>query len=181
MTDTVLVVDDEKDLADAYARSLSDQYETYVAYNGEEAIEKITEEIDVVLLDRKMPRISGDDVLKEIRTQVGYQCSVVMVTAVEPDFDVINMDFDGYVVKPVSGDELHNIVQEMIERSQLGEQERKLLSLRNKVKVIKQEKPQEELDKSEEFQNLEKKLNNTREKISFEDIEENIHDALEKL
>ncbi len=182
MTGIVLVVDDEKDLADAYARSLSDQFETLVAYNGQEALEKINDDVDVVLLDRKMPQISGDDVLEEIRERLGYKCSIVMVTAVEPDFDVVSMDFDGYVIKPVSGGELHEVVQKMIERTKLTDEERELYSLREKFETLRKEKSKEELESSEEFSKLREILEEESESVSFEDIdEENIQDALEEM
>ena len=81
----VLVVEDEPDLADLYATWLKIDYSVRTAYGGEEAVEQLDDEIDVVLLDRRMPGLSGDEVLTKIRER-GIDCYVSMVTAVEPDF-----------------------------------------------------------------------------------------------
>ncbi len=80
----VLVVEDEPDLADLYATWLRGEYRVRVAYGGREALEKLDDEVEVVLLDRRMPDLSGDEALKEIRER-GFDCRVAMVTAVEPD------------------------------------------------------------------------------------------------
>jgi DNA-binding response OmpR family regulator len=109
---TVLIVDDESDVADAYAGLLGDAYDCRVAYGGAAALELYGPDIDVVLLDRRMPDISGDEVLQEIREREG-SARVAMVTAVDPDFDVIEMGFDDYAVKPVSRAELEATVQRL--------------------------------------------------------------------
>ncbi|ESS07881.1 MAG: response regulator containing CheY-like receiver, AAA-type ATPase, and DNA-binding domain protein [uncultured archaeon A07HN63] len=53
-TPTVLVVDDESDVADLYAYRLEDAFSVRTAYSGEEAIETVDETVDVILLDRRM-------------------------------------------------------------------------------------------------------------------------------
>ena len=52
---TVLVVEDEARVADTYAMRLRDRCATTVAYDGEEALETVNEDVDVILLDRRMP------------------------------------------------------------------------------------------------------------------------------
>jgi CheY-like chemotaxis protein len=64
---TVLVVDDEQRAADTYANVLASEYDTRTAYGGEEALELVeTADFDVVLLDRRMPELTGDDILAAI-------------------------------------------------------------------------------------------------------------------
>jgi len=58
---TVLVVDDEPDVADAYAAQLQNEFIVSTAYGGQEALDKIDDSVNVVLLDRRMPGISGDE------------------------------------------------------------------------------------------------------------------------
>jgi len=65
----ILVVDDESRLADLYTVWLSDNHDVETAYSGEEAIQKVDGETDIVFLDRRMPHMSGDDVLAAIRDQ----------------------------------------------------------------------------------------------------------------
>jgi signal transduction histidine kinase len=59
----VLVVEDERALADIYASWLTDQYEVETAYDGETALGRYDEGVDVVLLDRRLPGISHDIVV----------------------------------------------------------------------------------------------------------------------
>ena len=55
-----LVVDDEKEVADAYALRLKSVCETETAYTGKQALETVAEStVDLVLLDRHMPGLSG--------------------------------------------------------------------------------------------------------------------------
>ena len=114
-TPEILVVDDERDVADLYAMWLGEGYETSVAYDGAQALEDADESLDIVLLDRQMPGLSGDEVLGRVRER-GLDCRVVMVTAVDPDVDIVDMPFDDYLTKPVTGADLRETVEAMLRR-----------------------------------------------------------------
>ena len=103
----VLVVDDEEEVAEVFSLWLRDVYETRVATGGEAALEAV-DGVDLVLLDRRMPDLSGDETLARMRER-GYDGPVAMVTAVDPDFDIVEMAFDDYLVKPISKEELQEI------------------------------------------------------------------------
>ena len=107
-----LVVDDEPGLADSYTAFLEEEYEVRTAYSGEQALSKLDADVDVVLLDRRMPEMVGDEVLDRIRDR-GIDCRVAMVTAVDPNTDIIDMEFDDYVVKPVSREEVLDTVDRL--------------------------------------------------------------------
>lgn len=64
--ETVLIVEDEPTLAEIYGGWLSEAYNVTIETDGESALTHIDDEIDVVLLDRRMPGLSGDAVLSEI-------------------------------------------------------------------------------------------------------------------
>jgi len=117
MTPTVLVVDDEPDVADTYALKLEAEYETEVAYGGEAALEAASEEFAAVLLDRRMPDIHGDDVLAEIRDRE-YDCVVVMTTAVDPELNILEMDFDDYLSKPIETETLLSTLDQQLDTKQ---------------------------------------------------------------
>jgi DNA-binding response OmpR family regulator len=111
---TVLVVDDEKTVADTYGHRLQHAYQTETAYGGEAALEVLDETpVDIVLLDRRMPGMTGDEVLREIRDR-GYECKVLMVTAIDPDFETLDMPFDDYLCKPVQQDLLMGAVEQQL-------------------------------------------------------------------
>ncbi|MFB6186919.1 MAG: response regulator transcription factor [Halobacteriaceae archaeon] len=138
----VLIVDDEVDLADLYAELLNDTFSTSVAYEGETALEILEENresIEVVLLDRLMPEMSGDEVLEEIEER-NIDCSVVMLTGAEPDFDVVHMGFDDYLTKPVTKEKLNATVERLIEQSGYDEKTREHIALVRKKTILEEEK-----------------------------------------
>lgn len=108
----VLIVEDKQPLADMYAEWLRHRYTVRAAYTGREALDALNDDLDVVLLDRRLPDISGDEVLNKIRDRE-LDCSVAMVTAVSPNFDVVTMGFDDYLTKPVSRSDLLNLVEDI--------------------------------------------------------------------
>jgi DNA-binding response OmpR family regulator len=115
--ETVLVVEDEESLAALYREWLTGTYDVHVANTGREALDQLEAAVDVVLLDRRLPRISGQEVLDQVRaSDEDYQ--VAMVTAVEPDVDVLEMGFDDYVSKPIARDDLRSLVASLVVRNQ---------------------------------------------------------------
>ncbi|WP_372911614.1 HalX domain-containing protein [Salinigranum sp.] len=160
----VLIVEDEPDLADLYATWLDDEYTVRVAYGGREALEKLDESVSVVLLDRRMPDLSGDEALAEIRSR-GFDCRVAMVTAVEPDFDIVAMGFDDYLVKPVSKDALHETVSNLLLRSAYDSGVQELFSLASKKALLESEKGPTALAESEEYQKLDDQLTELRDEL----------------
>lgn len=101
----MLVVDDEEKLANMFTLWLRGDYDVRTVYEGEAFLAEVDEDVDVVLLDRRMPGYSGDDVL-EMLSQRDADPAVIVVTAIDPDLDVLEMSFDDYLVKPVQHDEL---------------------------------------------------------------------------
>jgi DNA-binding response OmpR family regulator len=161
---TVLVVDDEPDVADAYAAQLKDDFIVSTAYGGQEALDKIDAAVDVVLLDRRMPGISGDEVLEKIRSRE-HHVRVAMVTAVDPDFDIIDMPFDDYVIKPVSRDDLFETINRLLTCSEYEEHLRRYYALTAKHATLIANKPESELAESDEFQTLEDEIDELKEEL----------------
>ncbi|WP_276301153.1 HalX domain-containing protein [Halorussus lipolyticus] len=163
---TVLIVDDEKPITDAYAQWLEDDYSVRTAYSGSEALEKLDEEVNVVLLDRRMPDLSGEDVLDEIHEQE-LTCRVALVSAVEPDFDILELGFDAYLEKPVSDpDELLETVEKLLRRTTYDTQIQQFLSLANKKAALETKKSDEELRASDEYAQLTDELAQLRAELS---------------
>ena len=160
-TPTVLLVDDERDLADLYAAWLADEYEIRTAYGGEEAIEEIDETVDVALVDRLMPQTSGSEVVEHIRSE-GYDCGISIVTAVEPDFDIIEMGFDEYIVKPVRRESLHDVVEALLTRSAYDDKLQEMFSLASKRAALQTQKTPHELEKSDSYRKLTERLEELR-------------------
>lgn len=150
---TVIVADDNEKVTDLYAGYLDPQYEVRRAYSGEETLERADGSVDVVMLDRRMPDLSGDDVLDELRERE-YSLQVVMVTALEPTMDIVDMPFDDYVVKPATEEELHEVVERQIVRATYDTRLNEYLRLTSKLDVLREEKSEEELEESDRFEML---------------------------
>lgn len=150
---TVLVVDDETAVADAYTAQLQREYNIRTAYGGEEALDAVDDTVDVVLLDRRMPTKSGDEVLDEIRARE-VDCRVIMVTAVDPDFDIVDMPFEDYLQKPVDREDLHGAIQDQLAATEYDEQVGEFLELNTKIGLLEEEKPTQELEESDEIQEI---------------------------
>jgi DNA-binding response OmpR family regulator len=164
---TVLVVDDNRAVADTYAAFLREDYDVLTAYDGHEALATVDAEVDVVLLDRRMPDISGDEVLAEIRSRA-LDPRVVMLTAVDPDFDIVDMPFDAYVIKPVERADVTAVVAEMCERAGYDDEFRRFLSLASKKAALEREKDESTLEASEEYAHVERRLTTLREELGIE-------------
>ena len=105
----ILVVDDEQPIADIVKFNLAKEgYDVYTAYDGEEALEKVTEvEPDLILLDLMLPKMDGLEVAREVRKT--YDMPIIMVTAKDSEIDKVlglELGADDYVTKPFSNREL---------------------------------------------------------------------------
>ncbi|ESS03344.1 MAG: response regulator containing CheY-like receiver, AAA-type ATPase, and DNA-binding domain protein [uncultured archaeon A07HR67] len=163
----VLVVEDEPDLADLYAAWLDDEYRVRTAYGGNEALDVLDEvgdDVDAMLLDRRMPGLSGDEVLDTV-TERGIDCRVAMVTAVEPDFDILEMGFDDYLVKPVTSETLGDTVDTLLTRGDYDAGVQDLFSLTSKKAMLEAEKSPSELADNEEYQELTARIDELRDDV----------------
>jgi DNA-binding response OmpR family regulator len=174
----VLVVDDNRAIANTYTAFLSDEYTVRTAYNGKEALDELGPSVDVVLLDRRMPEVSGDAVLEEIGSRQ-LDCRVVMLTAVDPDFDIIDMGFDEYLVKPIEREELNEVVREMLERATYDDDFRRFLALVSKKATLEEEKSSAELEASDEYERIRDRIEERREDVGIDlsDLEDNFADV----
>jgi len=164
-TPVVLIVDDEPDVAEAYAAHASDRYEVRTAYSGEGALDALDDDVDVVLLDRRMPDLVGDEVLAEIRER-GLDCRVAMVTAVDADFDIIDMEFDDYVVKPVSREELLDTIDRLLRCASYERKLREFYRVTRTLATLRSTKDAAELAENEEVQELARRRERLKDRLS---------------
>ena len=116
----VLVVDDEETVRNLLERILKEVgYDVATAANGQEALAKMAElKPGVVLLDIKMPGMSGMEVLQQIRTNWPETC-VVMATAaadVQTAVEAMTKGAYDYITKPFNRDDLLLKVQRAVEK-----------------------------------------------------------------
>ncbi len=103
MSDKIVVVDDEKEIADLVAVYLQNEnYTVYKFYSGKAALEFIdANEIDLAILDIMLPDIGGLKLCQHIREKHTYP--IIMLTAKDDEIDKINglsLGADDYITKP---------------------------------------------------------------------------------
>jgi len=97
---TVLIADDDADLRALYRAWLPAAYELRLAVDGRDALDRVTDNVDVVVLDRKMPRMRGEAVAMAIAERE-VDPAVVMISSIEPDENVVAGTVDRYLQKPI--------------------------------------------------------------------------------
>ena len=120
MSSRILVLDDEKEIADVIALYLkNDGYEVQTAYTGREALAMIgREQPDLALLDVMLPDIDGFRILQKIREK--YRFPVIMLTAKTEYTDKIEgltLGADDYIVKPFSPREVVARIKAVLRRT----------------------------------------------------------------
>jgi two-component system, NtrC family, response regulator AtoC len=120
----ILIVDDERSLVHLLQAELqsSERFDVDVALDGAEAINKLQSNIfDVVLLDVRMPRVGGLEVLKFLQEQAP-QTQVIMLTNyadVKTAIETIKLGAYDFIAKPYDYDELIATIERALERRQL--------------------------------------------------------------
>ncbi len=117
----VLVVEDERLLADTIADGLRRQAMAVdVAYDGNAALERLAvNDYDVVVLDRDLPIISGDEVCKTV-VESGVETRILMLTAataIPERVAGLGLGADDYLTKPFAFAELMARVQALSRRA----------------------------------------------------------------
>lgn len=120
----ILVVDDEKPITDIEKFNLEKEgYEVVVAYDGEEALQKVEEENpNLIILDLMLPKVDGLEVAREVRKT--HDMPIIMVTAKDSELDKVlglELGADDYVTKPFSNRELVARVKANLRRQNSNE------------------------------------------------------------
>lgn len=136
-TPTVLVVEDDRDLADTYELWLDPEYEVRTAYSGADGLALYDSAVDIVLLDRRIPDLSGLDVLRSM-SKCGGDDQKALLTAVDPGRELVDLPCDDYVTKPVSESTLRETVQELQIRTQLDDDIQRHFALTSKIVALEQ-------------------------------------------
>lgn len=108
MNHTILIVDDEFDLANTLrAILMAEGYRPEVYSDGRQALERLESESlprpDLVLMDVMMPRLSGLDVLRQMRATPGLDgVPVILMSVISPSVNKADYRWDAFLHKPFS-------------------------------------------------------------------------------
>ena len=129
----ILIVDDDPGIRESFRLILEDKYELIEAGDGRQAIETVrTSEVDLVLLDIRLPEMDGIEVLERIKA-LDEQVEVILVTAVKTVRTAVaamKLGAFDYVTKPFEEDDLLSVVRRALERRSL---EREVVFLRSEL------------------------------------------------
>ena len=109
----VLLVEDDRTLADTIADLLSPDYRVSVAYDGETALEEARRLApDTVLLDLGLPEIDGFHVARRLRELLGNAVRLIAYTARSdvPPHELQAAGFDHVLTKPASIEEISDVL-----------------------------------------------------------------------
>lgn len=165
----VLLVEDEIELATLYSEYLGSACEVRVAHDGDEALELIDHDLDLAFLDRRLADWSGDELVNVIRER-GIDCAIIMVSAVTPDEDIVDLPADDYLQKPVSMEDLRNAVVESMYRLLGGNDRREFLALVSRKIALENEMDAGELEQSKEYRKLKRRIRLAEERLEFDHI-----------
>ncbi|ELY53730.1 HalX domain-containing protein [Natronococcus jeotgali] len=151
-TATVLLVENEPDLAELYASWLEDAYRVETVRDGAEAHSAVADGVDVVVLDGRPADadVEPDALVRDPRTRV------VVMTGAEPDSP--NPTVDEVLLKPVSRAELRSSVENQLLRRTYAEQLEAYFELASKRATLHGRLSEAERRSSQEYAELEDRI-----------------------
>lgn len=112
---TILLAEDEDPARESYRLwfEMEDSWEVREATDGAEALSKLDNTVDVLVLDRHMPELSGSEVVGKL-DGTAFTGPVVVVSAYKPDEQLSEKDVDAYLLKPVHNEELVEVIRQLL-------------------------------------------------------------------
>ena len=122
MSKRVLIVEDERAIADAVSYALAeDGFDVEIRSDGEAGLEAArSADFDVLILDLKLPKLSGIEICRRLRTESALP--IIILTAKDAEIDrIVGLEIgaDDYVTKPFSIAELVSRVRALLRRQEL--------------------------------------------------------------
>jgi len=102
----LLIADDDKDIVEVLQRRLiKEKYDVAVAFDGEEALQKVKDyDPDIILLDLMMPKLNGFEVLKQVREKYKDKWRPIIIISAKAELASLekcyDMEADHYLTKP---------------------------------------------------------------------------------
>ena len=124
----ILVVEDNLDLRELFVTTINNAgYRAFGATDGLDALNLMDNtHIDLIVADIMMPKMSGYELTKELRS-LGNSIPILMVTA-KDDYDSLQKDFsfgaDDYMIKPVNVNELLLRIQALLRRARINSEKK---------------------------------------------------------
>lgn len=120
----ILIAEDEIQIAEPLRKNfLEEGHHAMIAKNGEEALNLVDKiQFDVIILDWKMPKVSGLDVCKQLR-KLNIKTPIILLTAlthISNKIEALDSGADDYITKPFSFEELLARINAVVRRYNLS-------------------------------------------------------------
>ena len=126
----ILVVDDEQDNLDAFRFNFRKSFDILTANSGAEALQILAEkEVAVVVTDQRMPKMTGVELLREVRVRQPDCVGIILTAFTDVDvlIEAINLgQVYRYITKPWDAKEVRGVMQYAIERFDLQRENKRL-------------------------------------------------------
>lgn len=125
MNRKILIADDEPNMIWALKKALAKEgYEIISANNGEEAVDNLKEDPDLIIMDLKMPKMNGLEALRKIK-EINPKIPVIMITAhgtTDTAVEAMKIGALDYISKPFDIDELRVVIKKALEYKSLNDE-----------------------------------------------------------
>ncbi|TKX56689.1 response regulator [Halorubrum sp. SS7] len=149
---TVLIIEDDREEVAEYADWL-EEYVVRTAVDGERALDALDADVDVVLLDGELADPTAEELLGRIRAR-RPDCQIGLLSGMSVGDDVLRLDTDEYVPRPIDRDELRETVARLVDHGAVEGAVETYLSLVARRRRIENRRDDADLADDEHYREL---------------------------
>ena len=149
----VLIADGERRLTDIYRHWLAREYVVSFVHDADAFRAQLDETVDVVVFDAGLPGATPTDVQALVGT-VDESCRTILLTADRPTFDLLDVESDVILRKPLSKELLCETIQVQLERQDESPRDRERHALEERRSILEETYPPSVLDEDERYREL---------------------------
>ncbi|OYR59000.1 HalX domain-containing protein [Halorubrum halodurans] len=161
---TVLIIEDDREEAESYAGWLDD-YDVRLAADGENALAGLDGDVDVILLDGDLSDPPSEELLGRLRAR-SLDCQIALLSGAQVGSDVLRLDIDEYVPRPLNREELRETVRRLADHGAVAGSVETYLSLVSRRRRIEARRSDEDLTDDERYRELTGEIAARRRQIS---------------
>lgn len=158
---TVLIGDDDVNRADRHADCLPLEYTVQTANTLDSAVEMLTADVNVALINDEIGDTAGEVVLASARTR-GFEGRAVLLADGNQNLERIDEQFDDLLTTPVSRTAVEETIERMLERDVFDTRLEAILSFVSRMSTLESKLSIEELQNSESYARLDARLDEYR-------------------
>lgn len=154
---TVLLVEDDRRLVEMHETWLEEDFDVRAATDGESARELLTDEVDVLVTDRRTAGLSGPQLAQFVELS-GFDCAIVFLSSMPVDETLLDVRFDDYVRKPTSPEDLRELVDRWHSIVEQGEDRREYESVTSRMSLFESALGQDQLRGNDTLSSLRERV-----------------------